>query len=129
MLSSTADQFLAEALPFYVGALCGPLRDKIDSLAIEGHTDDHGSDAFNLKLSQERSLAVMVKGLEVIQTKEPAAYQCFQEITSATGRGRQDLLYDTPDMVNREQSRRVIFKIRLRSAEQRHLVERSTKSL
>ena len=129
MLSSTADQFLAEALPFYVAALCGPLRDKIDSLAIEGHTDDHGSDAFNLKLSQERSLAVMVKGLEVIQTKEPAAYQCFQEITSATGRGRQDLLYDTPDMVNREQSRRVIFKIRLRSAEQRHLVERSTKSL
>ncbi len=39
-LSPTADQFLVEALPFYVGALCGPLRDKIDSLAIEGHTDD-----------------------------------------------------------------------------------------
>ena len=92
-LSSTADEFLADALPFYVGALCGPLRDRIDSLAIEGHTDDHGSDAFNLKLSQERSLAVMVKGLEVIQAKEPSAYQCFQEITSATGRGRQDLIY------------------------------------
>jgi len=61
-LSPTADQFLEEALPFYVGALGGPLRDKIDSLAIEGHTDDQGSDAFNLKLSQERSLAVMVKG-------------------------------------------------------------------
>lgn len=128
-LSPTADQFLAEALPFYVGALCGPLRDKIDSLAIEGHTDDHGSDAFNLKLSQERSLAVMVKGLEVIQAAEPASYQCFQEITSAAGRGKQDLIYDSPAMVNREQSRRVIFKIRLRSAEQRHLVGRPTKSL
>ena len=128
-LSPTADQFLVEALPFYVGALCGPLRDKIDSLAIEGHTDDQGSDAFNLKLSQERSLAVMVKGLEVIQATEPAAYQCFQEITSAAGRGRQDLLYDSPAMVNREKSRRVIFKIRLRSAEQRHQAERSTKTL
>lgn len=123
ILSPTADQFLVEALPFYVRALCGPLRDKIDSLAIEGHTDDLGTDAFNLKLSQERSLAVMVKGLEVIQTIEPASYQCFQEITSAAGRGRQDLIYESTSMVNREKSRRVIFKIRLRSAEQRHRAE------
>jgi outer membrane protein OmpA-like peptidoglycan-associated protein len=128
-LSPTADQFLVEALPFYVGALCGPLRDKIDSLAIEGHTDDHGSDAFNLKLSQERSLAVMVKGLEVIQATEPASYQCFQEITSAAGRGRQDLIYDSIATVNREKSRRVIFRIRLRSAEQRQLAERSINPL
>jgi len=128
-LSPTAEQFLADALPFYVGALCGPLRDKIDSLAIEGHTDDYGSDAYNLKLSQERSLAVMVKGLEVIQATEPASYQCFQEITSAAGRGRQDLIYDSTAMVNREKSRRVIFKIRLRSAEQRHFLEQSAKTL
>ncbi len=128
-LSSTADEFLADALPFYVGALCGPLRDKIDSLAIEGHTDDHGSDAFNLKLSQERSLAVMVKGLEVIQATEPSSYQCFQEITSAAGRGRQDLIYESSTVVNREKSRRVIFKIRLRSAEQRHQLEHPSKPL
>jgi outer membrane protein OmpA-like peptidoglycan-associated protein len=128
-LSPTAEQFLADALPFYVGALCGPLRDKIDSLAIEGHTDDQGSDAFNLKLSQERSLAVMVKGLEVIQAAEPTAYQCFKEITSAAGRGRQDLIYDSHAVVNRDKSRRVIFKIRLRSAEQRHVLEPSAKNL
>ena len=128
-LSSTADEFLADALPFYVRALCGPLRDKIDSLAIEGHTDDHGSDAFNLKLSQERSLAVMVKGLEVIQATEPSSYQCFQEITSAAGRGRQDLIYESSTVVNREKSRRVIFKIRLRSAEQRHQLEHPSKPL
>ena len=128
-LSPTAERFLAEALPFYVRALCGPLRDKIDSLAIEGHTDDQGSDAFNLKLSQERSLAVMVKGLEVVQAAEPASYQCFQEITSAAGRGRQDLIYESSAVVNREKSRRVIFKIRLRSAEQRHLREQSAKAL
>ena len=128
-LSPAADQFLVDALPFYVGALCGPLRDKIDSLAIEGHTDDYGSDAFNLKLSQERSLAVMVKGLEVIQAAKPYSYQCFQEITSATGRGRQDLMYESTAVVNREKSRRVIFKIRLRSAEQRHQIERSATGL
>jgi hypothetical protein len=39
------------------------------------------------------------------------------------------LVYDSTAMVNREKSRRVIFKIRLRSSEQRHLVERSINPL
>ena len=121
-LSAQADRFLEEAMPFYASAVCGPLRDTIDSLAIQGHTDDRGSDAYNLQLSQERSLVVMVKGLEVIQTQTPAAYQCFQEMTSASGRGRQALIYDSENRVDREKSRRVIFKIRLRSTEQRHVV-------
>ena len=82
-----------------------------------------------LRLGQERSLAVMVKGMEIIQTKEPSAYQCFQEITSATGRGRQDLIYDATAIVNREKSRRVIFKIRLRSAEQLHYLDGAAKNL
>ncbi len=128
-LSAQADQFLEEAMPFYASAVCGPLRDTIDSLAIQGHTDDRGSDAYNLQLSQQRSLAVMVKGLEVIQAQTPAAYQCFQEMTSASGRGRQELIYDPDNRVNREKSRRVIFKIRLRSTEQRHVVQHLPKML
>jgi len=129
MLSPDAVRFLQEAMPFYASALCGPLRDKIDSLAIQGHTDDRGDDAYNLKLSQERSLAVMVKGLEVIDAQEPSVFQCFQELTSASGRGRQDLIYDSDHRVNREKSRRVIFKIRLRSTEQRHEVKRQAPDL
>lgn len=124
-LSPDAVRFVQEAMPFYAAVLCGPLREQIDSLAIQGHTDDRGDDGYNLKLSQERSLAVMVKGLEVIQSQEPSAFQCFQELTSASGRGRQDLIYDGDHRVNREKSRRVIFKIRLRSTEQRHMAETS----
>ena len=122
-LSAQADRFLEEAMPFYAAAVCGSLRDTIDSLAIQGHTDDWGSVAYNLQLSQERSLAVMVKGLEVIQAQTPSAYQCFQEMTSASGRGRQELIYDGNNQVNRKKSRRVIFKIRLRSSEQRQVME------
>ncbi len=121
-LSAQADRFLEEAMPFYASAVCGPLRASIDSLAIQGHTDDRGSDVYNLQLCQARSLAVMVKGLEVIQTHTPEAYQCFQEMTSASGRGRQELIYDSKNRVNRKKSRRVIFTIRLRSTEQRHVV-------
>ena len=129
MLSPKANLFLAEAMPFYAAAVCGPLRNKIDSLAIQGHTDNLGDDGYNLQLSQERSLAVMVKGLQVIQAQTPWAYQCFQEMTSASGRGRQELIYDSDHLVNREKSRRVIFKIRLRSTEQRRTAERMPKML
>lgn len=117
-LSIVADQFLADAMPTYAALLCGAMRDRIDSLVIEGHTDDRGSDIYNLKLSQERSLNVMVKGLEVIKDSAPWAYRCFQEKTSASGRGRQDLVLDQSRGLDREKSRRVVFKIRLRSTDQ-----------
>ena len=116
-LSSVADQFLGDAMPTYAGLLCGAMRDRIDSLVIEGHTDDRGSDIYNLKLSQERSLNVMVKGLEVIKDTAPWAYRCFHEKTSASGRGRQDLVLDQSRVLNRDKSRRVVFKIRLRSTD------------
>jgi outer membrane protein OmpA-like peptidoglycan-associated protein len=128
-LTPDAIRFLEEAVPFYAAALCGPLRDTIDSLSIQGHTDDRGDDVYNLKLSQERSLAVMVKGLEIIDAQEPLAYQCFHEMTSASGRGRQDLIYEAGHRVNREKSRRVIFKIRLRSTEQRDSTVRPVRTL
>ena len=128
-LTPRATRFLEEAMPFYAAAVCGPLRDKIDSLSIQGHTDDRGDVAYNLRLSQGRSLAVMVKGLEVIQAQEPSAYQCFQEMTVAAGRGQQDLIYNANNRVNREKSRRVIFKIRLRSTEQRQTTGRPAKIL
>jgi outer membrane protein OmpA-like peptidoglycan-associated protein len=117
-LSQEASRFLAEAMPAYASLLCGPLRERIDSLVIEGHTDDRGSDIHNLKLSQERSFNVMVKSLEVIEASAPWIYGCFHEKTSASGRGRQDLVYGGLGYPDRDKSRRVIFKLRLRSTDQ-----------
>lgn len=128
-LSSVADQFLMEAMPTYAALLCGAMRDRIDSLVIEGHTDDRGSDIYNLKLSQERSLNVMVKGLEVIKDSAPWAYRCFHEKTSASGRGRQDLVLDQSRVLDRDKSRRVVFKIRLRSTDQLAEVQQAMRPL
>ncbi len=117
-LSIEAQRFLEDAIPAFAESWCGPLRPHIESVVIEGHTDDRGEDRFNLKLSQERSFSVMTKGLEILQTGDQALTSCFQRLTSASGRGRQDLVYQSSDTPDRDRSRRVVFKIRLRPASQ-----------
>ncbi|MEK7301240.1 MAG: hypothetical protein AAB072_09070, partial [Nitrospirota bacterium] len=114
-LTPQADRFLTDMMPRYAVLVCGPLESHIDSVVIEGHTDDRGGDAMNLRLSQERSFRVMTKGLEVIDRTEPTVSPCFQRLTSASGRGRQDLIAHPATGVDRDKSRRVIFKLRLRS--------------
>jgi outer membrane protein OmpA-like peptidoglycan-associated protein len=105
--------YLQDSIPRYASALCGPLHDVIESVTIEGHTDDVGDDRSNLRLSQERAFQVMSKALEILEGRPEA--DCFQRITSASGRGKQDLWYDVDNRPNRDRSRRVVFKIRLRS--------------
>lgn len=121
-LTSQADQFLSDMMPRYAVLLCGPLESYIDSVVIEGHTDDRGEDAMNLRLSQERSFRVMIKGLDVIEHVEPSASPCFQRLTSASGRGRQDLIAHPTTGVDRDKSRRVIFKLRLRAGKSDHSI-------
>lgn len=113
-LPPAALQYVAEVMPIYAGAVCGAIRDRIESIVVEGHTDDLGNDAVNLKLSQERALAVLVAGLRAIEASDPASARCFQSLASASGRGKQDLLY-TDRGINRDQSRRVVLKMRLRT--------------
>ena len=113
-LSAHAEGFLEEAIPVFAEAWCGPIKPFIESVMIEGHTDDRGEDRQNLKLSQARSFSVMTKGLEVLQAAHPQISGCFQQLTSASGRGKQDLVFEGHDAPDRDKSRRVVFKIRLR---------------
>jgi len=113
-LMPTAELFLNDAMPHYATIVCGAGTQEVESFVIEGHTDDLGDDVLNLKLSQERSLAVLTKSLEVIREKLPWAYECFLQKATATGRGRQDLLRGSQGEPDRDSSRRVIFKIHLR---------------
>lgn len=120
-LTTQADRFLTDMMPRYAALVCGPLESHVDSVEIEGHTDDRGDDTMNLRLSQERSFRVMTKGLEVIERVEPTVSPCFQRLTSASGRGRQDLIAHPATGVDRNKSRRVILKLRLRADSPRDL--------
>jgi outer membrane protein OmpA-like peptidoglycan-associated protein len=111
-----AETFLYDTMPYYATMICGPQGHDVESFVIEGYTDDQGDDIRNLKLSQDRSFAVLAKGLDIIRARMPWAYDCFQQKTSANGRGRQDLLRHATGQPDREGSRRVIFKFHLRHA-------------
>jgi outer membrane protein OmpA-like peptidoglycan-associated protein len=103
-------------MPVYARKVCGPLRAQVAGVVIEGHTDDQGPDALNLRLSQERSFRVLVRGLEAIRAASPADYDCFAHLASASGRGEHELIYAADRQPDRPASRRVVFKIFLRSA-------------
>ena len=113
-LLPTAETFLSETMPHYASITCQPGGQEVEAFVIEGYTDDLGDDIRNLRLSQERSFAVLAKSLEVIREKLPWAYECFLQKATANGRGRQDLLRNDAGQPAREKSRRVIFKIHMR---------------
>jgi len=113
-LLPAAETFLSETMPHYASLVCKPGVEEVETFVIEGYTDDLGDDIRNLRLSQERSFAVLAKSLEVIREKLPWAYECFLLKATANGRGRQDLLRNEVGQPAREKSRRVMFKIHMR---------------
>jgi flagellar motor protein MotB len=107
--------FLEGYTPALAQVLCaGPLSKDVDSVVVEGHTDRgqfaRDSENKNLILSQNRSMAVVQEMLKDLNTG--TSHACFLEKLSATGRGEQDALADDA------QSRRVIFRIRVKAAQE-----------
>lgn len=109
-----AEAFLSEMMPHYAAMVCAQGGKEVEAFVIEGYTDDLGDDLRNLRLSQERSFAVLAKSVEIVREKLPWAYECFLQKATANGRGRQNLLRDDAGDLDRERSRRVMFKIHLR---------------
>jgi len=111
--------FLRTHIPQLAEIVCAPeFRNSIDSIVVEGHSDDSGfrgsskeeSENRNLKLSQDRSMQVVSTALDDLQ-EFPTQRACFLTKLSASGRGQQD------QELTPENSRRVIFKIRVKAKE------------
>src|SRR5438094_4817960 len=112
-LRPAAEAYLQKVIPQYASVFCVPFRSLIESVTIEGHTDDVGEDRRNLRLSQERAFRVMVKAMDILQGRPED--DCFQQITTASGRGKQDLWYSIDQQLSRDKRRRVVFTIRLQA--------------
>ena len=110
-------QLLARFLPVYLDVLMRPeYTDYVGEIIIEGHTDDQGGYMTNLKLSQNRALSVAEFCLTELNLSSRQVNQ-LQQLLTAKGRSFSDLIYNSDGTVNKDASRRVEFKFRLKDAE------------
>ena len=117
-------EFLNRITPKLADTVCSEdFRPEMNSIVVEGHTDSTGTDETNLPLSQARSMAVVGASLKILKDAEvngtSNSRRCFLDLVSATGRGSVEPLVDEGGGENLARSRRVVFKIRVRSLEQK----------
>jgi flagellar motor protein MotB len=112
-LKPAGSVFLDRYTPVLAHVLCdGDMSKDVDSVVVEGHTDngryETDSENRNLKLSQDRSMAVVQ---QMLKDLGGTSHDCFLEKLSATGRGSAD-----NQQLSDSDSRRVIFRIRVKAA-------------
>jgi outer membrane protein OmpA-like peptidoglycan-associated protein len=127
-------EFLKAFIPQLAATACSDqFKREITSIVVEGHTDTSGSDELNLPLSQARSMAVVREILPILSAREdgerPAhgLRSCFVGFLSASGRGSVEPMRDDFGNEIPDRSRRVVFKIRVRSLEQRQFFKELTR--
>jgi outer membrane protein OmpA-like peptidoglycan-associated protein len=120
-LKKKGEEFIDDKIPTLSNTLWNFQKD-IDSIVVEGHTDrqhkvnvsQSEGEAFNLQLSQDRSMVVVKRSLQTLELHNlPDQRHFFLEKLSASGRGEQNA--DPAKEVN-DEDRRVIFKIRIRTS-------------
>ncbi len=122
-ISKKAQTFLDQFVPRLASTVCSDqFKNQISSIVVEGHADPRGSDEHNIVLSQNRASAVVVRCLATL--KRPAERECFASLLSASGRGKGETEGKRLSEVEMAHIRRVQFKIRVRSPQERELRER-----
>ncbi len=87
------------------------IRDYIESITIEGHTDSDGSYLHNLALSQKRAFEVM----KFLYEDDPKNRELYSRYLSASGRSYSDLILDEYGNEDKEASRRIEIKFRIKN--------------
>jgi outer membrane protein OmpA-like peptidoglycan-associated protein len=117
--------FLRSFIPRLSGILCSEqFLKEVNSVVVEGHTDSSGSARHNCELSQRRSMSVVKTSLDILDVNRMERERnIFLKLLSATGRGSAEPMTGLNGEENMPLSRRVVFKVRVRSLEQRPLNE------
>jgi len=116
-LKPKGKEYLKEFIPKYVSLLLGDeeIRESLDRIVIEGHTDDVGGYFYNLQLSQKRAYSVIdyiFNGMGDFKQKN-----LLKKYITANGRSNVKLKYNSNGSVNRQKSRRVEFQFKLKNDE------------
>jgi chemotaxis protein MotB len=119
-ISNKGRVFIGEFAPKLASTLCSErFKDSISSIVVEGHADPRGSDEHNIPLSQSRATAVVIAALTTLNADQQK--ECFVKLLSASGRGKAEAEGETLSEEEMASIRRVQFKVRVRSTEEREL--------
>lgn len=120
-LKAEAKLELKKAFEDYIGTLVRnkKIRPHLDKIIIEGHTDSDGSYIYNLKLSQDRALAVMEYLLSLNFSKR---YN-IRPLMIASGRAYLDAI-KRRGVEDKEASRRIEIKFRLKNEDAMNEIEK-----
>ena len=118
-LKLSGKSLLNAFIPVYIRTLMSEENEGyVGEIIIEGHTDTDGSYLHNLALSQERALAVVSYCLgDEMTGLSYSEKQLLQAIITANGRSYSDPVYAADGSVDKEASRRVVFKFRMKDSE------------
>lgn len=118
-LKQMGKDLLGEFIPVYIRTLMSEENeDYVAEIIIEGHTDTDGTYLNNLALSQERALAVVTYCLGPEMTGLTSEEKAMlQSIITANGRSYSDPIYAADGTIDKEASRRVVFKFRMKDSE------------
>ena len=114
-LTEQGKRFIDGFLPVYLNVLFSEeYKDYVAEIIIEGHTDTVGDYITNLKLSQQRALAVASYVLEDNYRGITAAQKrLLRDLATANGRSWSDPVLNESGQVDMDASRRVVFKFRM----------------
>ena len=120
-LKPTGKEFLRQFMPALARVVAADdFKDEVQSVLVEGHTDSDGEDEHNLRLSQDRSYAVLLFVLNECGLA-PNTRARFLRLISASGRGESEIIRNMLGVEQKDRSRRVAFIIRLKSIEQKKI--------
>ncbi len=87
------------------------IKQYIDNITIEGHSDTDGTYLYNLALSQKRALEVMT----FLYESDPENRELYKRYLSASGRSYADLILDENGKEDKEASRRIEITFRIKN--------------
>lgn len=108
-------EILEDFFPRYIAVLNRDnVRDNIEEIRIEGHTDSNGDYFYNMELSQNRTRAVLQFCMDII---EEEAFDWTRTLVTANGlSSSRPILKDGVE--DKELSRRVEFRVRTNAEKQ-----------
>ena len=120
-LKESSKKELKKVFINYIGALISnrSIKDQLDRIVIEGHTDSDGGYLYNLNLSQKRAYAVMNYLLTLDFTKQ----NNIKPLLVASGRSYLDTIFKN-GKEDKDASRRIEIKFNLKNDDAMNEIER-----